>query len=333
MQVMCARALRYLTATLLQGLCVLAISMAPVNLALASDHALLVGISNYPKIGKRLEGPANDLRLMQALMRGMGLPEANIEILADGLPERSALPTRANILSALDGLAQRAQPGEWAVVYFSGHGTQLPQTAATRSRYVEPDGMDSAFLPHDVEHWNPRRKMVVGAIVDDEIGIALRRIAAGGAKVWAIFDTCHAGDMTRGPGSGPAPAVSRFVAPGELGVPLARPAMALKATYGGGATSSRTLGVTVRLESAAGSTWVASYAAQRDEPALEESFVDPLHGIETRRYGVFTYHLFQLAHTKRLTFAELAQQVRDAYSDRPFPTPYFEGRLLTALPR
>jgi Caspase domain len=307
--------------------------------ARAVDTALLVGVSTYPGIGRRLDGPANDVRLMRSALEHMGLDASRIEVLADGEGHEgplSARPTRANILLALQRLAMRAEPGSWAVVYFSGHGTQVPQTLANRARYREPDGLDSVFLPHNVARWNPKTREVEGAISDDQMGLALRKIAQRGVKVWAVFDTCHAGDMTRGPASDGGPvSISRHLPPQVLGVPL--PALlkptALRSPAAIAPVAHPNAGNTnARLTPVGSEGWIASYAAQRDETASEEMFPDPLVPGSTKRFGVFTYHLAQQARKRPASFAELAQAVQHEFRARPFPTPYFEGALHLALP-
>src|SRR5205823_4959869 len=60
------------------------------------------------------------------------------------------------------------------------------------------DGIDEIFLPADVSAWKGYPERVPNAIVDNEIGAWLRAITAKRAYVWAVFDCCHSGTMTRG---------------------------------------------------------------------------------------------------------------------------------------
>ena len=73
-----------------------------------------------------------------------------------------------------------------------------PESIPPDPVYPEPDGIDEIFLPADVGTWKSFPERVPNAIVDNEIGVWLRAIAAKRAFVWVIFDCCHSGTMTRG---------------------------------------------------------------------------------------------------------------------------------------
>lgn len=297
--------------------------------AAAVDRALLIGVSVYPHLpGRQLVGPANDVRLMQNTVTRLGVAPARVKTLSEAAGS-AAWPTRANILTALARLAEQSRPGDWAIVYFSGHGSQVPQTAETRARYAEPDGFDEVFLPRDTARWDARRQVVTGAITDDEIGIALRRVADRGARVWAIFDTCHAGDMTRGAATMMVDLderpVWRHVPPTALGVPAALLMSGEPGLTRGGKAAARGPGAAARRET----PWVAFFAAQSDEGAAEEVFPDPDAPALRTRFGVFTYHLHRAIEHWSGSFSTLTQAVDHAYRDRPFPTPQYEGPLET----
>lgn len=297
----------------------------------AAPQALLVGVSGYPSLpeARRLRGPRNDVPLMRDALLRAGMSAAGVTLLADGVPGSRALPTRQAILSAMADLAARATPGDWVVVYFSGHGSQQPQPRlpAGSGAHREPDGLDEIFLPYDIGDWDGRAGGVRGALVDDEIGAALAAITARGARVWAIFDTCHAGDMARS-WQGAAPGVShRNVPPDALGVP---------ATAGALPSPRRT-------PTAPPGGAVVFYAAQPDEPALEEPLPEagaagaPGSGAQRRVHGYFTWLIAQALAQQGgaardpaqpgTTLAALARRVAQGYASRPFPTPLFEGNL------
>lgn len=303
---------------------------------LAMDRALLVGVSDYPLLpGKRLAGPANDLRLMNATLGRLGWQAPQITVLSDaGGP--ALWPTRAHILAALARLAEQAQPGDWMVVYFSGHGSQVPQPANTPAKLREPDGLDEVFLPRDTSAWDPSQRIVVGAITDDEMNAAIARITAKGAQVWAIFDTCHAGDMLRGAPVPTAdePPVWRYVSPLELQVPaeeLSR-SLAKPPRHKGQATANAVRPEQRLTADSARPRWVGFFASQADEGAAEESLPDPDQPERKQRFGVFTHLIHQAATQWRGSFAELATRLKQGYQQRPFPTPEFQGQL-QAVPR
>ena len=316
----------------------------------ADTYALLVGVSGYPQLPERLRlaGPANDVQLMRASLVTAGLRPANITVLADGVAASRELPTRAAILSALARLATVAKRGDWAVIYVSGHGSQQPQilvNGKAKNGYIEPDGLDEIFLPLDVGRWDGKLGTVAGAIVDDEFGEAFAKITAKGAHVWAVFDTCHAGDMAKSLPFGEARPVARHVAPTELGVAASmlrtfgspQPVAASRKT----STAQSQGTAPLKLAALGQGQLVSFYASHPDEPAAEERLPDVLtrqHGQkntrELRYFGLFTYVLAQVLNESLTgngkatpTLADLSATVAARYKTRPYPRPIFEGDL------
>src|SRR5262249_29139742 len=113
-----------------------------------------------------------------------------------GRPARR--PTRANIEREFRHLADQAHEGDQVVILLAGHGSQQPEKDPPDPVNPEPDGLDEIFLPADIGAWNGTKERLPGAMVDNEIGAWLGAIAAKRAYVWAIFDCCHSGTMTRG---------------------------------------------------------------------------------------------------------------------------------------
>jgi hypothetical protein len=300
-----------------------------VPLCEAADRALLIGVSEYPYLaGQGLQGPRNDVRLMVSTLGAFGFVQAQVSVLADA---PGALPTRANILGQMQRLADQSAAGDWVVVYFSGHGSQVPQRNPGAAAYREPDGLDEVFLPRDTRRWDRKRRVVEGALTDDDIGLALARITAMGANVWAIFDTCHAADMTRGAAAAAAAPVMRFVPPELLGVPAAR--LARKSAVTPIARDSRIpLPPQADRPTPHGGQLIAFFASQSDEGAAEEMLDDPEHPGQKQRFGVFTHQLHKLATTGDGSFRDLAAQLIETYRPRPFPTPEFAGPLDMKLP-
>ena len=173
------------------------IALAAGN-AKATGHALLIGVSDYPNLPKRLwlKGPANDVALMSDTLQGLGFEPQRIQKLVSRLGANRE-PTRANIVLAMARLRLEVQPGDRVVLYFAGHGSQQPQPADHGKRPTEADGLDEVFLPADVDRWQGAGSPVAipNALLDDEIGEWIDGVVDRGATVWAIFDTCHAGGM------------------------------------------------------------------------------------------------------------------------------------------
>lgn len=171
-------------------------------------RALLIGCTEYPLLRERypriyadqiqLNGPANDVALVcEVLVTSLGFATGDVRVLA-GWPDAEAeRPTRARILEELDALAGNCGPGDFAVVYFAGHGSQQP----TKRSDAEPDGLDEVLLPADVDRFDAGRGAIPGAITDDELGARLRAIRDAGAHVWLVVDACHSGSLLRGTGA------------------------------------------------------------------------------------------------------------------------------------
>lgn len=305
----------------------LALLCLACTVASATNRALLVGVSAYPNLpGKSLPGAANDLALMGQTVAMLGFAPAHVIRLSE--EPGAALPTRVHIVSALAALAAQAQPGDWVLVYLSGHGAQVPVRKGGQN--TEADGLDEVFLPRDTQAWRPERHEVKGALRDKDLGAALRRIQAKGAHVWAVLDTCHAADMTRRPASAAAATATwRFASPADLKIPLPlwlaswQRSLAAPTALGSHRPAARDLV----------GQFVGFYAAQEGEGSLEELLPDPTPPGLARPYGLFTY---QLALAVRGgwpgSFAALAEAIKRGYADRPFPTPQFVGALSSRPP-
>jgi hypothetical protein len=299
--------------------CATVLLLAPT--ACAETHALLVGVSGYPSLPetRRLRGPANDVQLLGETLRRAGVSASAIRILADGVPGSAGLPTRREILGSLKTLARKASTGDWVVLYLSGHGSQQPQPPGPHT-HIEPDGLDEIFLPYDIGRWNGGKMVVENAIVDDEISAALDAFRKKGVHVWAIFDTCHAGDMAKGIVLGHDAPVTRYISPTTLGVPdLATN----QAHHTAGQKSALAAHPRPVIDAP-----VVYYASQPDEPASEELLQDIFVDTRTRRYyGLFTWLIADELLKGNAGFRELSRRVADRYSARPYPTPLFEGNL------
>ena len=322
--------------------CALAAALLITSVA-AETRAILVGVSKFDHLNiAPLEGPLNDVKLMDIALQARGLDARNIIKLTDDSPE-SYKPRRANILRVFSGMAKASIANDIVMVYFSGHGAQVPQpTPVPKGRWLEPDGLDEVFLTRDTKLWDKKNQRVEGALRDDEIGDALQAFTKRGVDVWAIFDSCHAGDMVRGsPMTDNAP-ILRGVDATALGVSTA----AMRAvTYRGASQRSNRSGSISRLALPQGlssktpnsANLVAFYATQPDEAAPEELFPYPASFVDSQsrpvrgRFGVFTWELAGAIAQAHRSYAELAKAIMARYETRPFPTPQFEGDLARPL--
>lgn len=301
-------------------------------------HAVLVGVTAYPELPPvaTLVGPNNDAALVRDFLRSSApvtFEDGNITVLADGL-EGAVSPTKQAIRDALAALAGTVANGDFVYLHFSGHGSQQP----TIDPQNEVDGMDEIFLPRDTGMWVDRTKGVPNAYIDKEIRGDLKAIRDRGAFIWAVFDCCHSGTMTRDVSMMNEEVTERKLDFATLGIPEEEMAAAQAqagATRGLGAGEPRqnALGFTgdavaTGAAAIAPGGMVAFFAAQTVETTPELPL--PRGAEDATRLGLFTYTLFsKIAENPALSYRQLGQSVLQAYSaaNRQRPTPLFEGDL------
>jgi len=274
-------------------------------LAQSVSHALLVGVGTYdhPSIPD-LQGPPHDVALLRDVLVAQGFAAERVTTLSDGLGLK---PTRANILAALDALAARAGPDDFVFVAMGGHGSRQPDPDGEAD---ELDGLDEIFLPADTGDWDPRGGSALNAIVDDELAARLAAILETGAFVWLVVDSCHSETASRGIEA------ARYVAPGDLGIPI--PAQR-------GAASAVSEGT--RLDPVAAGNFVGFYAAQADQLTYDKLL--PAEGGDRDVHGIFSFHVAQvLATAPDVSFTQAIDAVHLAYRELNHhrSTPIIEGR-------
>ncbi|MBN9672028.1 caspase family protein [Roseibium aggregatum] len=153
--------------------------------AQAAQKALLIGAGEYPYLPPKaqLSGPANDVRAMTQFLEGYwGFSKSDIRILVDGDASKQ------KILNAIQSwLPGATQPGDRVIIYYSGHGSQIPDTSGD-----EEDGKDETFVPTD---FGRNGDQASDMLSDDEIGRALNMLK--GREVILIADSCHSGTINR----------------------------------------------------------------------------------------------------------------------------------------
>lgn len=319
-----------LTAAAAQIALIALLALLPAPAIARENHALLIGASSYPNLDERfwLVGPANDVDLVRSFLtrnETVRFEPANITVLADGVAG-AADPTLANIRAQMAALTARVQRDDFVYLHFSGHGTQAPALIGE----TELDGLDELFLPMDIGLWDDSAGSVQNALVDDEIGQMVADLRATGATIWAVFDSCHSGTVTRAAPSDDDIRL-RQLTPDTLGVPQ----QALDDAALGPVTRS----VNPRaqdeppVESAPSAApalgdFIAFYAAQSNESTPEKRLPRGKPG--RRSQGVFTYTIFEtLASNPGISYRQLGQEVLRKYAtqNRARSTPMFVGAL------
>lgn len=292
------------------------------------NHALLIGASTYPNLDQKywLKGPANDIELVARFLQTQAtvpFSADNVTILADGVTG-STPPTLAAIRSAFSALQSKIASGDFVYLHFSGHGSQAP----AQDPASELDGLDELFLPVDIGPWNDTTGEVENALVDDEIGAMIAGLRSKGATVWAVFDSCHSGTVTRGAPAGDSEVLMRKLDSGALGIPLAAMDAAETPTTRGLPDPRARAESPIKAGGDGG--FVAFFAAQTNEVTPEMRL--PKGAVDRRSQGVFTFVLFEtLARNPGITYRQLGQEILRRYSVHNLAqtTPLFEGDLDT----
>lgn len=142
--------------------------------------ALLVGI-NYFGTKSELRGCINDIKNMSVFLNQYyGYSYDDMVMLTDDQQDSARLPTRRNIMNAMQWLVRDARPNDSYLFHISSHGGLVPDRNGD-----EEDGFDSCIYPVDFEQ--------VGPIIDDEMHDVMVKPLPPGCKLMALFDCCHSG--------------------------------------------------------------------------------------------------------------------------------------------
>jgi hypothetical protein len=148
-----------------------------------AQRALLIGINDYPDPANRLEGCVNDVFLMSSVLQECGFEAEDIRVV---LNERA---TAKGVLERMDWLLDGADDGQHRVLFYSGHGAQLPGYGA----HEKADRVDECLVTYDFD-WSREH-----AVTDDQF-YELYSQLPDKANFLAVFDCCHSGGLTRDSG-------------------------------------------------------------------------------------------------------------------------------------
>jgi hypothetical protein len=149
-------------------------SPAATTPRLASNHALIITVSEYPR--SPLPGVLTDRKLGLDLARRFGVPDENIVELS----EREV--THDGLMNAIDRVASSMQPGDRVFVYYSGHG----------ARYFDPASQqcEEGIVTQDM-HVVPKK----------ELARLIRPLSEKAGKTLVMLDSCHSGGVAEATGS------------------------------------------------------------------------------------------------------------------------------------
>jgi hypothetical protein len=158
------------------------VALLGLTLSVADTHALLVEVGDAGGVA-----PPQDLSAAVDAVRGTLLPGVDAVTVL-----RGAEATLPRVRKALTALEAAASPGDRVFVYYTGHGTTLPDEDGD-----ETDGVDEAWVLHGSRVAPSPR----GLLVDDEIGrrvSSLRRAVGSEGEVVLVVDACYSGGSARG---------------------------------------------------------------------------------------------------------------------------------------
>lgn len=164
---------------------------APSDLPLGTGQrwGVLVGVNEYDDWNYgRLRVCVQDVTAIRGRLAAGGYDPQRLRLLTD---ETAAdLPTRANILTALESVARATGPDDLLLFYYSGHGDEVED--------------ESYLVARDGRRVSLRRTGVSLADIRDIVLTAPAR-----AKV-IILDACHSG-VDLAVGKGPRPMTPEFI--------------------------------------------------------------------------------------------------------------------------
>ncbi|MHB9859419.1 caspase family protein [Streptomyces sp. YIM S03343] len=146
-------------------------------------YALLVGIDDYPvSVARSLSGCVNDITEVRRLLADLaGSSGEQVHV-------RELLNAEATVEAVAEAVSRQlgaAGAGDKALLWFSGHGTELPATGD--DLLIEATGRNQALVCAD------------GPLLDKRLGALLDAVAARGVPVTAVLDCCHSGGASRDP--------------------------------------------------------------------------------------------------------------------------------------
>lgn len=141
-------------------------------------YALLIG-SNYTATpSAALQGCINDVvNVRNTLIDAYGYQDANVIVLRDD--DKSRLPTKYNILAAMNYFITIASATDTLWIHYSGHGSQIKCLTGDES-----DGLNEVIVPCD---------FISAGFIDDNAIYSIIRKAK--CRLILCFDSCHSGTV------------------------------------------------------------------------------------------------------------------------------------------
>ena len=165
---------------------VAALALLVVNPVLAGSKALLIGVGKYDLPNNDLPGIDLDIENMKHVSKIMGFAPNEVKVLFDDQA------TYAGVKAALaTWLRDGVGPDDKVLIYFSGHGTRVPDPRPNASSPI-----DDALVMHDVKTARVNgHATLTNVLLGYEFGEALAQIPS--KHILVLVDACHSGTATR----------------------------------------------------------------------------------------------------------------------------------------
>lgn len=147
----------------------------------AEDKALLMGIGDYEE-APDLPGIHKDVAMMETVVQKLGFQ--NVQVLMN------QQVTYQRMRKALKALSQGITANDRVLIYFSGHGTQIPDDNADES-----DRLDEVLVAQDAQFTQTRENPLINVLRDDEFGELLAAIPS--QNIYVLIDACNSGTSTK----------------------------------------------------------------------------------------------------------------------------------------
>jgi len=143
-----------------------------------TKRALLIGINYLKSTDSRLNGCIEDVKNVRGvLIDAYGYLPKHITLLRDD--DSLKMPTKSNIMTALQSIIAVSGDKDELWIHYSGHGSRIRDTNSD-----EFDGLDEVIVPVDY--------LTTGVITDDELFNMVRNIRG---RAFLVFDSCHSGSI------------------------------------------------------------------------------------------------------------------------------------------
>ncbi|KAF3764027.1 hypothetical protein M406DRAFT_260952 [Cryphonectria parasitica EP155] len=169
--------------------------MENVSSSIAGHHALLIGINAYS--GQPLRGCVGDVKDMRDHLQELSFP-VSIRMLTATPPsppdsqslieDRRVWPTYLNVKKCMQDIESIAVPGDFVLIYYSGHGVRLWPSTQVGHMYTG----DMALVVLDGDSGDQARYLR-----GLELSCWLKKMVDRGLLVTVILDCCFSGAISR----------------------------------------------------------------------------------------------------------------------------------------